>query len=183
MVMLWCILLYSGMGWLLEVGYARVKHGAWRGRKNLLLLPMCPVYGLGGGVLLALPQFVTKNLLLLAVCGALSATAAEFLMALFYERVCRVSFWDYHAYSFQVKGRICLRFSCWWGVLSVLFLKVIHPVLAPALLLLPDELGIVLGTVFFADFCYTAALLRQLGDTAALDWKRFTAVRWLEASD
>ena len=43
---LWYFIWYSFLGFLLEVGYARWTGGR-RDRKCLLLLPLCPVYGLG----------------------------------------------------------------------------------------------------------------------------------------
>ena len=42
----WYFLFYSFLGFLLEVGYAWWTGGSLD-RKCLLLLPLCPVYGLG----------------------------------------------------------------------------------------------------------------------------------------
>ena len=45
MIWVWNFILYSFFGFLLEVAYARATGG--RGdRKSLLVLPLCPVYGL-----------------------------------------------------------------------------------------------------------------------------------------
>lgn len=45
---IWYLLVYSFLGYLLEVAYAKIVHGRGSGRKCLLLLPLCPVYGGGG---------------------------------------------------------------------------------------------------------------------------------------
>ena len=54
-LMLWTFWTYSFFGYLLEKGYAAATHGSQRARKGFLLLPMCPVYGLGALAVLALP--------------------------------------------------------------------------------------------------------------------------------
>lgn len=172
MAIIWYVLLYSVLGYLLEVGYALWKTGSPKGRRMTLLLPMCPVYGLGSGLILSLPASVQQGPLLLMLCGAGLASAAEYGMGAFYERVCGVSFWDYRAYPFQLHGRICLRFSLCWGLLTLPLVYLFQPMaerlsvhLSPAMLLL-------LGTLYLLDFGLTALLLRRFGKADALDWKQ-----------
>ena len=43
----WEFFFYSFAGYLLEKGFARRTHASQQIRKGLLLLPLCPVYGLG----------------------------------------------------------------------------------------------------------------------------------------
>ena len=85
---IWYFIWYSFLGFLLEVGYARWTGGR-RDRKCLLLLPLCPVYGLGACAVLLLPPWVLERPLLLVVAGGAAATGVEYGMALFYERVLR----------------------------------------------------------------------------------------------
>ena len=66
MVWFWYFLVYSFLGFLVEVVYVRVVGGAKRDRKCRLLLPICPVYGLGAlAVLAPAPPFVQARPLLL----------------------------------------------------------------------------------------------------------------------
>ena len=60
---LWTFWTYSFFGYLLERGYAAAAHGAQQARKGFLLLPMCPVYGLGALAVLALPAAQAKQAL------------------------------------------------------------------------------------------------------------------------
>ena len=53
---LWYFIIYSFCGFLLEVAFARAIRHPKRDRKCLLLLPLCPVYGLGMLAVLALPE-------------------------------------------------------------------------------------------------------------------------------
>ena len=91
MVWFWYFLIYSFLGFLVEVVYVRVVGGAKRDRKCRLLLPICPVYGLGALAVLALPPFVQARPLLLLPAAGAACTAVEYLTSLFYEKVFRVS--------------------------------------------------------------------------------------------
>ena len=52
----WQFLLYSFLGYLLEKGFAALSGSPRQTRKCFLLLPLCPVYGLGVLAVLALPE-------------------------------------------------------------------------------------------------------------------------------
>lgn len=178
MAFYWYLLLYSGLGYALELGYAWFRHGSLRERRTLLLLPMCPVYGLGAVGILALPPVIRQAPPLLAVCGGVTAAAAEYLMGGFYERVCRVSFWDYHDRFCQLKGRICLRFTVYWGLLSLILVYVVHPSVMRLVQRLPDRVCFPLVALFLADMAYTAFLLRSHGDKSLLDLRTLSQLEW-----
>ena len=74
----WYFVLYSFLGFLVEVVFARITHNPKRDRKCLYFLPLCPVYGLGVLLMLALPA-ARSNSWLLFLWAALSATGAEYL--------------------------------------------------------------------------------------------------------
>ena len=73
---LWYFIIYSFMGFLLEVAFARAIRHPKRDRKCLLLLPLCPVYGLGACLILCLAP-MGNSLLWVALAGGLAATGAE----------------------------------------------------------------------------------------------------------
>ncbi|MEG1857791.1 MAG: putative ABC transporter permease, partial [Pseudoflavonifractor sp.] len=103
-------LIYSFLGFLLEVLFARVTRSSKRDRKCRRFLPLCPVYGLGAMLILLLPAQVRGSPWLLFLWGGAAATAAEYLLGLFYERVAGVKFWDYSHLPLNVGGKICLLF-------------------------------------------------------------------------
>ena len=53
-MVLWYFWIYSFLGYLLERAFAAVTHAEHQGRRCFLLLPLCPVYGLGMLAVLAL---------------------------------------------------------------------------------------------------------------------------------
>ena len=116
MVWFWYFLIYSFLGFLVEVAYVRLVGGVKRDRKCRLVLPICPVYGLGALAILLLPPLVQDSLPLLFPAAALVCTAVEYVTGLFYEKVFRVSFWDYSHLPLNLGGRVCLLFALFWGV-------------------------------------------------------------------
>ena len=72
---LWYFWIYSFLGWLAELAFAAASRSEEKRRRCLLLLPLCPVYGLGMLAALALPPMGGLGL---AVFGGLAATAAEY---------------------------------------------------------------------------------------------------------
>ena len=53
---LWYFWIYSFLGFLLERMFAALTRAEHRARRCFLLLPLCPVYGLGMLAVLALPS-------------------------------------------------------------------------------------------------------------------------------
>ena len=169
----WYFLLYSFFGFLLEVGYARAVRSGRRGCKCFLLLPLCPVYGLGAVGVLALLRLAPglwSRPLALAAAGAAVATAAEYLMALFYERALGVSFWDYSDRPANLKGRVCLPFSLAWGAVTLAGAYLVHPLAAALAGRLPAFLGPPAVAVTAADALVSLWLLATTHSTDSLRW-------------
>ena len=170
MEVFWYFFLYSFLGFLVEVTYVRLRREAKRDRKCRLILPVCPVYGLGALAILLLPQGVQQNPLLLFPAAALACTGVEYAAGLFYEKVFRVSFWSYAHLPLNLNGRVCPLFSLFWGGLAVLVLRVIHPWTALLVACIPPWLFLPAVLLWAADTILTALLLRRTGSTDALRW-------------
>ena len=166
---LWYFILYSFFGFLLEVAFARAAGCSKRDRKCLLLLPLCPVYGLGACLILLLAPFVQSPLWVLAA-GGLAATAAELAMGLFYRFGLGVQFWDYTGMRGSVGGLICPVFSLCWGALALALVYLAHPALAPLAERIPAWLAPPALILLAADALVSCVALRRTGDTEVLRW-------------
>ena len=166
-LMLWTFWTYSFFGYLLEKGYAAATHGSQRARKGFLLLPMCPVYGLGALAVLALPPALTDGFWSLALWGGLAATAVEYAVHLAYDRLLGVRFWDYSHVRGNLRGRVCLPFTLAWSLLAAA-LPSVQAVLEPALAAIPPAVTYAALLVFTADAVISLRLLYLTGDPAAL---------------
>ena len=166
---LWYFIIYSFCGFLLEVAFARIIGHPKRDRKCFLLLPLCPVYGLGACMILLLAPLVQSPLWVMAA-GGLAATAAELAMGLFYRFVLRVKFWDYTGMRGSIGGLVCPAFSLCWSVLALTLVYLVHPTVALLAARLPAGLAtpalILLGT----DALVSCVALRRTGTTEVLRW-------------
>ena len=166
---IWYFIWYSFLGFLLEVGYARWTGGR-RDRKCLLLLPLCPVYGLGACAVLLLPPWVLERPLLLVVAGGAAATGVEYGRALFYERVLRVSFWNYDGLTGSIHGRVCLPFALAWSLLILPLVYLVHPAVARLADGIPAPVSWAVLAALIGDLAISGLILRQTGDRACLQW-------------
>ena len=115
-VWLWEFWAFSFLGWCLERLFAALTRSPQQRRRCLLVLPLCPVYGLGMAAVLALPRsFLTGWRLY--VFGGLAATAVEYLYHWWGDTFLGVRFWDYSTAPGNLRGRVCLPFSLAWGLL------------------------------------------------------------------
>ena len=163
----WYFLFYSFLGFLLEVGYAWWTGGPLD-RKCLLLLPLCPVYGLGACAVLLLPGAVLRSPVLLVIVGGLTATAVEYGVHLLYDRLLGVRFWDYTQVRGNLRGRVCLPFSLAWGLLTGAALPPVQRALGPVLAAVPPAVTYAVLLVFTADAVVSLRLLRRAGDPGIL---------------
>ena len=164
---LWTFWTYSFLGYLLEGAYDAVT-GQGPVRKGALLLPICPVYGLGALAVLSLPPALTGGFWSRALWGGLAATAAEYGVHLLYDRLLGVRFWDYARFPGNLRGRVCLPFSLAWGLLAA---AVLPPLQAPLGLLAAAVPPAVTYGALLAFTAHTAVSLRLLaraGGPAAL---------------
>ena len=107
---LWIFWSFSLLGWVLERLFAAVTRSPRRRRRCLLLLPLCPVYGLGMAAVLALPPSLRSGWPLY-LWGGLTATSVEYIYHWWGETFLGVSFWDYTGVFGNFCGRVCLPFS------------------------------------------------------------------------
>lgn len=166
---LWYFYLYSFLGFLLEVAFARASGHPKRDRKCLILLPLCPVYGLGACLILGLAP-LGSGPLWVALSGGLAATGAELALGAFYRYVLGVKFWDYEGIPGSLGGLVCPAFSLCWTALALLLVYGVHPLAAWAAARIPAWLAPPALIVLAADIVVSCAALRRTGSTEVLRW-------------
>ena len=164
---LWIFWIYSFLGYGLEKVFAAATHSPNQGRKCFLLLPLCPVYGLGMLAVLALPP-ICKEGIWLVVWGGLAATAVEYAVHWAYETFLHVRFWDYSRVWGNLRGRVCLPFTAAWGVLTALAVRWVQPGVEALAARVPGEVTWLCLLVFTADALVSARLLWVTGDIELL---------------
>ena len=161
---LWYFIIYSFLGFLLEVAFARMVGHPKRDRKCFLLLPLCPVYGLGACLIVLLAS-LGRGPLWVAVAGG-----AELLMGAFYRFALGVEFWDYGHLPGSLGGLVCPQFSLCWTALALALVYGLHPAVARLAAGLPLWLAPPALIVLGADALVSCVALRQAGTTEVLRW-------------
>lgn len=166
----WQFLIYSFVGFGLEVAFARITRSPKQDRKCMMLFPLCPVYGLGALAIVHLPANLQSRPVLLFFFGALAATAVEYATDWFYETVLGVRFWDYSALPWNLNGRVSLLFSFFWGLLAISLVAWVHPPIARLISAIPEGFFLPILLLFLTDGVLSAWTLRATGTTNSLRW-------------
>jgi uncharacterized membrane protein len=156
----------------LEVAFARLTGGR-RDRKGLLLLPLCPVYGLGACAIVLLPPVVRTSPLLLFLLGGAAAAAVEYLVAVFYEEGLGVQFWDYSDLPWNLQGRVCVMFALVWGAMGLALVKWVHPLVQELVRDIPAPVSLWAVLAALADLAVSSWMMRATGGRECLQWYRF----------
>ena len=136
-------LIYSCLGWCLEVIYAAVTTGQLINR-GFLNGPVCPIYGFGMVIVLFALTPLSHSLLLLYLGGVILPSALELVGGWALYKLYHTRWWDYSDDPFNIGGYICLEFSLLWGVGTLIVMKLVHPIIADAVALIPPLVGLVL---------------------------------------
>ena len=173
-MILWYFWIYSFLGFLLEKAFAAATHSPHPVRRCFLLLPLCPVYGLGMLAVLALPEGIRGGGWLFLL-GGITATAVEYAVHWWYETFLGVRFWDYSDRAGNLRGRVCLPFSLIWGVLTATAVWWVHPFVSRLTAVIPAAVTYAALLLFTLDAVCSARFLRVTGDIDALaytTWNR-----------
>ncbi len=133
----WYFLIYSVIGWMLEVIYHAVALGKVINR-GFLNGPVCPVYGFGMLAVFAMINTLGSfggslgsnqdtNVWVLFISGTVLASAVELIAGWLLLHLFHARWWDYSDKPFNLGGYICPQFSLLWGIGAVLVVRVFHP--------------------------------------------------------
>ena len=146
-------LVYSCLGWCLEVVYAAATTGQIVNR-GFLNGPVCPIYGFGMVIVLFVLTPFEHSTLALYIGGVILPSALELVGGWALYKLYHTRWWDYSDFPFNIGGYICLEFSLLWGVGTVVVMKAVHPVIAGFVEMVPQMVGFVLMCILYA--CYAA---------------------------
>lgn len=140
--LVWVFLISSFLGALIEMVYCRLTGGVWMSRSSVLYGPFSIVWGLGAVVLtVSLRPFIGKPDRHIFLAGFLIGGAYEYLCSVFTELVFGTVFWDYSWMPLNIGGRTNVLYCIFWGLLAVLWLKVLCPPMEKAIEKIPPLPG------------------------------------------
>lgn len=162
---IWFFFIYSFLGWCGEVIFQSIKQEKFVNR-GFLNGPVCPIYGVGGVLVVVILHRFSNNILFLFIGSIIVTTLIELVTGYFLEKKYHTRWWDYSKVKFNIGGYICPQFSILWGIACVLVIKVGQPLINDFVNWIPKILGIILliifGLTFIADWIATAIIVKQL---------------------
>ncbi len=136
----WIFIVCSILGDVMESIYhvAVVDPGHWQDRAGLLFGPFSPIYGCGALLMtLFLNRLYKKNIILVFLLSAIIGGAFEYFVSVFMQYTFGAVAWDYTGQWLSIGGRTCGLAMCAWGLLGVVWLKLLLPLLLKLIDLIP----------------------------------------------
>lgn len=165
--LVWIFVLASFFGDIIETIYVFLVSGVLMSRSSFLYGPFSAVWGLGAVVLtIGLHRLIGHDDRYIFICGFFLGGAYEYVCSLVTEILFGKVFWDYSSMRFNIDGRTNLLFMFFWGVLSVVWLKICYPWMSDKIERIPVRVGKVLTIAlllfFVMDAVVSAAALRRM---------------------
>lgn len=157
--LVWVFLICALLGDGIETLYCRLVGGSWMSRSSVLYGPFSFVWGLGAVLLtVTLQGLAEKNDRYVFLGGFIVGGTYEYLCSLFTELVFGTVFWDYSHMPLNIGGRTNVLFCFFWGVLAVVWVKILYPPLSRFIEGLPALAGKVLTYIVVLAMVCNAAL-------------------------
>ncbi len=132
----------SFAGVIVELLWCLIRNGYVESRSGLVYGPFNLLYGAGAVALtLALYKYRNRNSTISFFGGMIVGSVLEYVVSWGQETFLGSRSWDYSQIPFNLNGRICLLYSVFWGILGVLWMKIIYPSMANIILQIPNKIG------------------------------------------
>ena len=165
----WYFLIYSFLGWVVEVVFHAVHQGKIVNR-GFLNGPVCPVYGFGVLAVFAVAWGIGRTAperlpaWTIFLVGMVFATLVELIAGWALDRLFHTRWWDYSGKPLNVGGYICPEYSIIWGLAIMLVVQYVQPMVRhTATDLIPPDYGwivlTVLYSVYLADLIVTVMII------------------------
>lgn len=171
-IFLWLII-YSVIGWIYESTLCSITERRFVNR-GFLNGPYCPIYGFGAILDILILGWI-KNPILLFVLSAILTCTLEYITSYLMEKLFHARWWDYSNRKFNINGRVCLIGAVVFGTLSLILIKLVHPLVLKMIGMMSDTLFhtivIALAVIFITDnvvtiagFCHFDKKIKKFAD-------------------
>lgn len=119
----------------------------WEVRRGFIYLPLSPVYGLGA-VLMTL-AFAEKNYKWhqILIYGSVLGGSFEYIISFLQETFTGTISWNYTRYPLDINGRTTIPIMLLWGLLCVIFIKLVYPFLSKYIEKIPYKPGNIIAKI------------------------------------
>lgn len=169
---LWYFIIFSIIGLILETLFCYITTGVIESRKGLIWGPFCPVYGVGATILIMLLDTYKDSILKLFLSGAIIGNIIEYCLSYILEAIYGIRFWDYGYLDLNINGRICTKYSIFWGILAIVLIKIIKPNIDKIINKIPEnkKLNIIIIIVIAIDTLATVWAIKAYQNRVIEDY-------------
>lgn len=147
----WLFFIGAFLGDITETIFCRFTMGRWMSRSSLVWGPFSLVWGIGiAGATALLYKDRHKPDRHLFVTGMLLGGTFEYICSVFTEVVFGKVFWDYSKIPFNIAGRVNLLYCFFWGIVAVIWIKLLYPRVSWLIEKIPRLIGIILTWILVA---------------------------------
>ncbi len=154
-------ILYGVLGWIYESCLMSIQKKSLINR-GFLTGPIIPIYGFGALFVYLTFWEIKNNWIFVFMGGMILATLLEYVTSLIMELAFHTRWWDYSKIPLNIKGRICLPVSIFWGMLALVMIHVLQPGIDKVIGIIPREIGQIIGylviLILFIDLGFAVAV-------------------------
>lgn len=107
--------------------YLRTRTFAWQPRRGVFWGPISPVYGIGAIVLSMFLGNKKESIIKTFFKATILGGVVEYILSYLQEFFIGTSSWNYSAKFLNINGRTTVIYMLFWGLIGVLFVKLIYP--------------------------------------------------------
>ena len=155
-------LLYAIVGWTCEVVYCSIPEKKFVNR-GFLNGPYCPIYGVGAIIIVVFLGPYIHNPLEVFFIGMITTSVLEYITSWGMEKTFHAKWWDYSNAKFNINGRVCLKNSILFGVMSLVLMYFLHPFLQGLIASISQFLLVIIATI--AAVLFTADVVESTRET------------------
>ncbi len=143
----WVFVTTSILGVGLEVFWDFICHDRIVMRTAFVFGLFIPVYGCGAVIFTLALNKLHKCKILLFVSSAFIGGTIEFLFSFIQEYIFGSVSWNYSSYTGNIQGRVDLRHVIMWGLLGIIWIKIIFPKLSIIIEKMPVAKGKIITNI------------------------------------
>lgn len=138
----WLFLIGSVLGVIIEVIWCLITRGHYESRVGLVYAPLNLLYGFGTVFMsLGLHWLRNKSKWFIFLGGFIIGSVYEYFCSWLQEYLFGSVSWQYDSLPLNLNGRINLLYSCFWGILAILWVKWIEPFMCNLIRRIPNKIG------------------------------------------
>ncbi len=124
---IWIYTIGCVLGYVIETMFYLIKYHNYVNKQGLIIGPFKPIYGIGA-IILSITYYMIKKKsnIKIFILGVLLGSIFEYLASLVLEYIFNSYIWDYSSFSFNINGRVYLPYMILWGILSIIWVKMIY---------------------------------------------------------